>query len=183
MRKKLYYFITIFSVFFITSLHAQDLKAIEQNISDSVITTKITAQFAESKHLNPLKISVTTSQGIVSLHGFVGDKQAYIDALRIVKNTAGVKAVNDQNLAIKKVNTAFTDAFITAKVETAVLKAKVLEDESIPLVGINAHTVNGVVTLSGTVKNPKSVAAIIKYTNSIPGVKKIITNLEVQEKG
>lgn len=181
MHKSIYCIITAALVFFISQPQAGNLKEIEQEISDSVITAKITTQFAENKNLNPLKISVSTNNGVVQLSGYVGDKQAFVDALRITKNTNGVKSVRTNNLYIKKVNTAFTDAFITAKVETAVLKAKVLDDESIPLVGINATTANGVVTLSGVVKSIQSIDAIIKRVNAIRGVKKIITNLKIKE--
>lgn len=181
MPKNICCIITLILVFFIDPIQASKLKAVEQDISDSVITTKITAQFTENRNLNPLKISVSTHEGTVKLSGYVGDKQAFVDALRITKNTKGVKTVLTKELHIKKVNTAFTDAFITARVETAVLKAKVLDDESIPLVGINATTTNGVVTLSGTVKNAQSIACIIKRVNAIRGVKKIITHLEVKD--
>lgn len=181
MRKSIYCIISALLLFFISQIQANNLQKIEQDISDSLITTKITAQFAENTNLNPLKISVTTNQGVVQLSGYVKDRQAFVDALRITKTTKGVISVRASNLYIKKVNTAFTDAFITAKVETAVLKAKVLDDESIPLVGINATTTNGVVTLSGTVKSDYSIASIIKRVNAIRGVKKIITLLQIKD--
>lgn len=181
MKKCFNFIVTALLIFFISQLQANNLKEIEQNLSDSVITTKITAQFAENTNLNPLKISISTDHGIVKLSGYVGDKQAFVDALRIAKNTHGVKSVHASNLYIKKVNTAFTDAFITAEVETAVLKAKVLDDESIPLAGINATTTNGVVTLSGNVSSAQSLASIIKRVNDIHGVKKIITHIQVKE--
>jgi hyperosmotically inducible protein len=73
-----------------------------------------------------------------------------------------------------------TDAYITAKVETAVLKAKILDDESIPIVGINATTKNGVVTLTGVVKHNASIVAIVKRVSHIRGVKKIISKLQVK---
>lgn len=179
MRRTLYTIIAV--ILFVNQTQASGLKEWEQDISDSVITTKITAKFAESKNLNPLKISIDTEEGVVTLKGFVKDKQAFVDALRIAHDTQGVKAVKDNELYIKQVNMSVTDAFITARVETAVLKAKVLDDESIPLVGINAKTLNGEVTLSGTVKNAQSIAYIIKRVNAIRGVKKIITLLEVKE--
>jgi hyperosmotically inducible protein len=182
MRKKLYYFIVITAYFVLSQSYASNIKAMEQEISDSLITTKITAQFTKHKHLNPLKISVSTINGIVTLSGFVGDKTAFVDALRIAKNTGGVRLVVSDNLNVKKVNTSFTDAFITAKVETAVLKAKVLDDESIPIVGINATTTNGVVTLSGMVDSGQAMAFIIKRVNDIPGVKKIISHLTIKDK-
>jgi len=177
---KLIYTSILIILFFINTLHANNLTEIEQEISDSVITAKITAKFTENK-LNPLKISIDTDDGVVTLSGNVKDKQAYVDALRIAKNTKGVKSVQANELDIKRVNSSFTDTFITARVETAVLKAKVLDDESIPLVGINAKTMNGVVTLSGQLKNAQSIAFIIKRVNAIPGVKKIVTYLEVKD--
>ncbi|MBA2711673.1 MAG: BON domain-containing protein [Tatlockia sp.] len=158
-----------------------NLQEIEQNISDSLITTKIKAKFSQNARLNLLQISVSTTEGIVKLEGHVKDNQAFVDALKAAKLTKGVKRVDVDNLTIKKVNTSFKDAYITAKVEAAVLVAKVFDDESIPLVGINASTKNGTVTLSGKVKENKSIIAIIKRVNSIKSVKKIISNLQVNK--
>jgi len=168
-------------VIFVSQAQATDLQKIEQELSDSVITTKITAKFTGDKDLNPLKISVSTENGVVKLRGHVKNNQAFVDALRLAKATQGVKSVDTDDLEIKRVNTAFTDAYITAKVEAAVLKAKVLDDESIPLVGINASTNNGTVTLSGLVKNDHSIAAILKRVHAVHGVKKIISKLHAHQ--
>jgi hyperosmotically inducible protein len=167
-----------FLIFFVPALQATNLEEIEQDISDSVITTKIKAKFTKNHDLNPLKISVSTDNGIVTLRGYVKNKEAFVHALRIANTTAGVKSVETDRLEIKLVNSALTDAYITAKVEAAVLKAKVLDDESIPLVGINAKTVNGTVTLSGKLKSDRSITYILKRVSAIKGVKKVISWLE-----
>lgn len=179
MRQLLHLILATTFILFINQAQAADLKGIGQKLSDSVITTKITTKFTKNKNLNPLKISVSTQDGVVNLGGYVKDKQAFVDALRLAKDTKGVKSVETDDLAIKLVNTAFTDAYITAQVETAVLKAKVLDDESIPLVGINATTINGVVTMTGNVKSTQSIDAILKRVNAVHGVKKIISNLRI----
>ncbi|MBA3537188.1 MAG: BON domain-containing protein [Tatlockia sp.] len=158
-----------------------NLQEIEQNISDSVITTKITAKLTQNPDLNLLQLSISTTNGIVTLKGHVKNNQAFVDTLKVAKFTEGVKAVNANDLVIKQVNTALADAYITAKVEAAVLVAKVFDDESIPLVGINASTSNGTVTLSGAVREDKSIEAIIKRVNAIRGVKKIVSNLQVNK--
>lgn len=181
MRKLLYLLLTSILIVCINQSQASGLKKIGQEFSDSMITTKITAKFTKNKNLNPLKIMVSTQDGVVKLRGHVRDKQAFVDALRLTTSTKGVKVVDVDDLDIKRVNTAFTDAYITAKVEAAVLKAKVLDNESIPIVGINATTTNGVVTLSGFVKNSRSVNAIIKRVNAVHGVKKIISDLHVKD--
>lgn len=184
MRPLLNFFISVLFILFINLAHADNnLKEFEQDLSDSVITTKITAKFTKNRNLNPLKIHVSTEDGIVTLRGYVKDKQAFVDALRLAKITKGVKAVEADDLIIKEVNTALTDAYITAKVEAAVLKAKVFDDESIPLVGINATTNNGTVTLSGTLKKEKSIVAIIKRVNAVHGVKKIVSKLQINKEG
>lgn len=167
-------------IFFTVPLYANNqLKTLEQQLSDSVITTKITAKFTKVQGLNPLKIRVSTKNGVVSLRGYVKNKEAYVHALRLAKQTKGVKTVEAEELVIKQVNTAFIDAYITAKVEAAVLTAKVFDDESIPIVGINATTSNGTVTLAGKLKQQKSILAIIKRVTAVRGVKKIISNLQV----
>lgn len=162
----------------ISQAHSADFKNMEQDFNDSVITTIITTKFTRNKSLNPLKISVSTEEGVVKLSGHVKNKRAFVRALRIAKSTRGVKSVNTEDLEIKVVNTVFTDAYITAKIEAAILKAKVLDDESIPLVGINASTENGIVTLSGTLKSDKAVAAILKRASAVKGVKKVISKLQ-----
>lgn len=154
-------------------------KTLRERLSDSVITTKITAKITKDTLLNPLKIYVSTQDGRVKLKGHVRNKEAFLDAIKLVKATKGVRSVNVDQLEIKPVNTAFTDAYITAKVETAILKAKVLDDESIPLVGINAKTENGIVTLSGKVKNKSSINTILKRIKAIKGVKKVNANLKI----
>jgi hyperosmotically inducible protein len=179
MRKSLHYILGIFLLLCLQISQAADLQKIEEEISDSVISTKITAKFAKNKDLNPLKISVSTERGVVKLSGTVKDKEAFVEALRLAVSTRGVKIVDTEQLEIKVVNTAITDAYITAKVETAILKAKVLDDESIPLVGINAKTKNGCVTLSGQLKSDRSIAYVLKRISAIHGVKKIISNLQV----
>ncbi len=156
-----------------------DLKKIEREISDTVITTKITTKFTKDKHINPLKIFVSTKNGVVTLRGHVKDKDAFISALRITKGIKGVQNVDADELEIKQVNTAFTDAYITAKIEAAVLKAKVLDDESIPLVGINATTSNGIVTLSGKLKSSSSIPFLLKRALAVKGVKQVISKLEI----
>lgn len=166
---------------FLSQASAANIKGIEQELSDSVVTTKITAKFTKNKQLNPLKISVSTTNGVVKLRGHVKDKEAFVEALRLTKATKGVVSIDTHQLEIKRVNTAFTDAYITAKVEAAVLEAKVLDNESIPIVGINASTTNGIVKLSGHVKNSASITAILKRVSSIHGVKKIISQLQVQK--
>ncbi len=182
MRGLLHFMLGLICLFSIGTLQAADMKKLEAEWSDAVITTKITSKYTESKSLNPLKITVTTEHGAVTLDGYVKNKAAMREALRLAKKTQGVKSVNAKHLQIKRVNTAFTDAYITTKVEGAILKAKILDDESIPLVGIKATTNNGVVTLSGEVKHSQSIAPLLKRVLAVKGVKQVVSHLHVNKR-
>ena len=182
MKKRIQTIVSIifFTVVLVTSSFAKaELHTFKENLSDSLISTKITAKYTKDHDLNPLKITVSTHNGIVTITGHVKDKSSYVKALRLAKETKGVKKIEADNLSIKQVNTTFTDAYITAKIETAILKAKVFDDESIPLVGINAQTINGTVTLTGKVKSKQAIITIVKWANKVHGVKKIVSRLEV----
>lgn len=140
---------------------------------------------AMSKRLeNAPNISMTTLElsfehGSVICKGSVNDKYGFAELLRVAYSTPGVQKVNIDALQIKPQNSAIKDTYITAKAETAVLKAKLLDDESIPLVGINAQTRNGVVTVSGTVSSNKAAIAIVKRITAIKGVKTVVSKLDV----
>ena len=160
--------------------YAANLKNKTKPVPDAMVTAKIVSQFTTKMNLDPSKVTVSTQRGIVKLSGEVIDKQTFVDAFWLAKTTPGVKMVDVDDLDIKRVNTVLSDAYITAKVETSVLKAKILDDESIPLVGINATTANGIVTITGEVKRHESITAILKRAHAIRGVKKIISCLYVK---
>lgn len=173
--------VALFLVFSLNLVHSANLKKIEENLNDSLISTKITAKFTKTTALNPFKIYVSTLNGNVTLRGHVKDTAAYLKAIQLAKETKGVKAVRVKDLEIKPVNTRLADAYITAKVEAAILKTKLLDDESLPIVEISASTDNGNVTLSGSVRSQTTIDAIIKRVKNINGVKKVISKLTVQK--
>lgn len=171
-------FIQIFCISMSFAAH-NEINEVKQKLSDTVITTKVNTSLAKNGKINPFKLRVTTKNGLVKLSGTVSNKKVFVDILKLVKKTKGVKGINIRDLKIQEVNMPITDAYITAKVETAVLRAKVFDDESIPLVGINAHTINGKVVLSGFVKQSKSIAIIVNRVAKVRGVKKVESNLKV----
>lgn len=158
--------------------HASNMDKIEKNLSDAMITTTIRTKFIKNEHLNPLKISVSTQHGVVTLVGHAQNNTDYVSALRIVTHTRGVRAINASEFDIDhRTSSAVKDAYLTAKIQAAILQAKVLDDESIPLVGIQVTTENGIVTLNGYVRKERSITFILKRINRVYGVKKIISNL------
>ncbi|MCR9192037.1 MAG: BON domain-containing protein [Gammaproteobacteria bacterium] len=168
------------SLFLSASLsHGHALQDLKKTWSDIMITTKIKTKFTKDRQINPLKFSVSTQSGVVTLTGNAKNRATFVKALRLVANTKGVRSVDTTAFDIKSVNSSFKDAYITAKVEAAILESKVFDDESIPLVGINASTTNGIVSLTGTVKHQRSIAMMLKRAHHVHGVRKIRSHLTV----
>lgn len=175
----LYYVLRVFLVLLIGLTHAFASPAINPDKSDRALSQEVMKAYEKKKSLQVLGLSVSADDGVIRLQGYVRDKETFVDLLRIAMHVKGVKSVDVNHLEMIRENSAWFDAYITAKIEAAVLKAKVLDDESVPLVGINAKTIDGVVVLTGKVKRKKAIVAILNRANEVKGVKKIISHLVV----
>jgi hyperosmotically inducible protein len=69
---------------------------VKENVKDSVITTKIKAEFAKDKEVSALKIHVETDdKGKVTLSGNAKSSAEADKAVMIAKKTEGVVSVNN----------------------------------------------------------------------------------------
>jgi osmotically-inducible protein OsmY len=65
-------------------------------VDDATITTKVKAQFAESKAVAATSIRVETLNGTVMLSGFAKDATERQEAERIARNVNGVRSVRNE---------------------------------------------------------------------------------------
>ncbi len=71
-------------------------------IDDSVITTKVKAEFISDPIIKSFDIGVVTRDGEVQLSGFVEDQTQVDRAIEVARGVEGVKSVLDDGLSIKK---------------------------------------------------------------------------------
>ena len=70
-----------------------------QYVDDSVITTRVKAEFIKDPALKVAEINVETFKGVVQLSGFVKSQEAISRAVDVARNVSGVKSVkNDMRL-------------------------------------------------------------------------------------
>lgn len=81
---------------------AQHQEGIGQYSSDTLITSKVKAKFLADINLKSYNISVATNQGVVTLTGTVPTARMRHQAIMIVQQTDGVKAVNVTNFKTMK---------------------------------------------------------------------------------
>jgi len=79
------------------AVFAADGDSVKTELSDSVITTKVKAEFAKDKAVSATHVKVDTdSNGVVTLSGTAKSKAEADKAVTIAKNTKGVTSVKNE---------------------------------------------------------------------------------------
>jgi osmotically-inducible protein OsmY len=164
---------------------------------DGLVTTTIQGKYAASDEVKGYRINVNTVEGVVTLNGTVDSPEHRAEAIRIARDTNGVRDVRD-NLVVsvdrpaattgstasaagdrarseaRQAGEAITDGWITTKV-----KSQFLVDDRVKGTAIDVTTKDGVVTVSGSVPTEaqkRAAEALIKETE---GVKQVVNNIRV----
>ena len=147
-------------------------------IDDSAITTKVKSALLADAEVKGLDIKVETNKGEVQLSGFV-DNQAQIDrAVSVAKGVEGVKNV-DNKMSLKTPTTVgekIDDGIITTKVKGALVAESGIDSGDIAVV-----TRDGVVQLSGFVKDQAQIDRAVQVARSAEGVKDVMNELSVKK--
>lgn len=147
-------------------------------VDDSAITTKVKSALLADGEVKGLDIKVETNKGEVQLSGFV-DTQAQIDrAISVAKGVEGVKNV-DNKMSLKTPTTVgekIDDGIITTKVKGALVAESGVDSGDIAVV-----TRDGVVQLSGFVKDQAQIDRAVQVARSTEGVKDVMNELSVKK--
>lgn len=153
-------------------------------ISDTDITAKVKYTFAGKKGLKGSDISVTTTNGVVTLTGTAVSSNAKDEAEKLAKTVEGVKSVDDQLVTGSTSKTAadakamghdaengVSDSWITTKVKSELVADSVTKGFDVKVV-----TTQGVVALSGKLPNKDAIAHAKDLAEKVKGVKSVDTD-------
>ena len=70
--------------------------------NDSAITTKVKSNILADSVVGALAIDVDTTDGVVSLTGFVDNAQERMRVVQLAQAVSGVKRVDGRNLVLKR---------------------------------------------------------------------------------
>ena len=166
---------------------------------DAWITAKVQAKYFGDDAVKARNIDVTTQNGVVVLRGTVASEAERRQALALARNTDGVREVTDQlqvdatiagnppaGSDAERTSTPAAgaergapsldrpDAWITMKIQ-----AMYFLDADVKGHQIDVDTVNGVVTLKGTVKDAQQKQEAEQIARETEGVKRIVNQLTV----
>jgi hyperosmotically inducible protein len=165
-------------------------------LADGWLTTRIQAQYFADDEVKARYIDVNTSDGVVTIKGFVETPAAHERALQIARNTSGVKQVNDQILigqSPKNFDNGQRPVATTGDLPAAPATVKPVDDEQLtssvqaafyldPVikarrVDVEAHS--GVVTLKGEVASEAERAQALTLARNAAGVQRVEDSLTV----
>lgn len=147
-------------------------------MDDSTITAKVKSALMDDKVIASGDISVSTTKGVVTLTGFVPSQAVAAQAVAVATKTEGVQSVSDK-LQIKDNATQSVGSYTDGAVITSSIKAKLLADKIVPSRQVKVETQEGVVQLSGNVKNTAQAARAESIAKAVSGVKSVKNDLTV----
>lgn len=153
-------------------------------ITDTVITAKVKAKLMGEQGLKQSDISVTTTNGVVTLVGSASSSKAKALAEAATKSVEDVKSV-DNSLktpasskaaaktrdAVAKTKRVVSDSWITTKV-----KSEMLADSVSKGFDVSVETVHGVVVLKGILANQDAIDHVKDIAEKVDGVKSVDTS-------
>ena len=177
-------------------------------LTDAEITSAVKTKLLADKTVGGLKIDVDTSDGVVTLSGRVDSAAERTEALRLARETKGVKRVENK-LTLATAGTTGSTApsdktkkddetkivikdDTTPKVKaagrktadatlTATVKTQLATVKGVIANDINVDTTDGVVTLKGSVPDESQKARAEEVARETPGVKRVVNELTVKK--
>lgn len=153
-------------------------------LSDTAITAKVKSTLMGEDSLRYSEISVTTTNGVVTLEGTASGQNASAEATKKALAVDGVKSVDNElttpsaskaaaktKTAVAKTKRVVSDSWITTKV-----KSTLLADSMSKGFEVNVDTKNGVVVLKGVLASQDAVDHVKDTAAKIEGVKSVDTS-------
>jgi hyperosmotically inducible periplasmic protein len=152
-------------------------KPITQSTRDAAITTRVANKMRKSGEVRKRGIDVDTQLQRVALRGEVRTEREREAAERIAMQTKGVHGVDNQLQVVGDVpDNERSDLWISTRVNT-----RLFFNPAVRAGNIDVDTVNGVVYLSGVVRNEEQRNIAESTALSMPGVWTVVNDLQLEQ--
>ena len=150
-------------------------------VSDAFIDSEINARLKANPLLYNANVTTSSKDGVVYISGLV---EYDIEAENIVTTACSIKGVKDVDITCLEIDkskasshTMLKEDYMVAKVKGALIKENLLNNPGWG--GIKIETKNGVVYLTGCVKDRTLANKIIEITKLVKGVVKVVSNIKI----
>lgn len=153
---------------------AGDTKGMNDSGASQTLEAKVKEALREHKHV---KTEVTGGDVVLRGHVETLNEKKMLESQ--VRGVPGVKYVRDE-VKVEQGKLDAAEDYVEDSALTTKVKAKILATKGLDSLDIHVKTEQGVVTLSGKVKNADEIGLAEKVACETKGVKKVVNNLSVQ---
>lgn len=154
------------------------LHSVNNFMDDSAITAKVKTALIDDKEINSTNLSLSTTQGVVTVDGFVNSSQQIAHVERLVRQTPGVKKVVN-HLHIKPAQQTNLKSYASDTATTSEIKARLMASQQIEARHISVTTTHGSVLLTGTVSHRHQIKVAEEIVRKVSGVSAVKNQLSV----
>ena len=163
----------------------QAADTVRETSADAFLTAKVKTALALSKSASAFSVDVDSEEGTVTLTGAVPSQEIKEAVLDVARDTEGVLQVVDRiQIDARAVSGSEKDELVERlaelEIESAVYE-RLLHAEGVDARWIRVSVEGGVVQLSGTVSDPGQKERAASLVASVPGVEKVLNQLEVTD--
>jgi hyperosmotically inducible protein len=151
---------------------------ISSGVSDGFLLFTTKLGMISDARINGFGIKVSVEDGIIILRGTVDDEHTRQIAINKAKGLAGAKGVISYLEVSEKIS--LDEPLIDDKVIITQIEDLLKTDKTLLLYNIKATSVNGIVTLSGTVDSRDTVLLAVEKVGAISGVRAVKSELEIK---
>jgi osmotically-inducible protein OsmY len=143
-------------------------------LGDTEITLSIQNRLINHSYELFGDVSVDVTEGRVLLTGSVPQREHKVDAARIVWETEGVTAVEDE---LTVAEDSGTNAYLTDVRISNTLRFALLTDIKVSSVNYNVETIDRVVHLTGLAKSAGELDQVIRRARAVKGVERVVSHV------
>lgn len=176
--QKLHTVLVLLAIVGVLSASCATNRPADEQFDDRAIRTRVDAKLTGDPEVNPFNIDVDVIDGVVTLRGEVTNPAARDEAEKLAGNTRGVqRVVNEIQVGgSRSAGERVTDAWIVTKI-----KSKLTADPELNPLNIDVDSRQGVVYLSGRVKNEGHRQEAEDLARNTRGVKDVRNELTIRE--
>ncbi|MEO5378916.1 MAG: BON domain-containing protein [Magnetococcus sp. DMHC-6] len=147
----------------------------DEFVEDNWIALKIRGYFARSDKVSLANLNVSCFQGEVLLTGAAANQAEIDEAIRLAKNTTGVRKVHAElRIQSESAEELAKDAMLTSQIKLALMG-----DAQVRGLDIKVETTKGVVYLTGIAQSVNERDQAVWVAQSAEGVKKVVSYIRI----
>jgi hyperosmotically inducible protein len=152
-------------------------------VTDTAITAEVKVKLLDQASLGRSHITVTTTNGVVTLDGSASSAGAKAAAEAATKSVEGVISIDDELQVSARTQATAKTREVVATTErmmsdgwiTTQVKSEILADSVTKGFEVSVDTMQGVVILKGALANQDAISAVKHIAEKVDGVKSVDT--------